>query len=562
MTGRFPTFDGALLALLFFAPLLSQAQDASTTQPAAWLSEEAAERGLVFRHRSGHRERFLMPEIMAGGAALVDLDGDGDLDAYLVQSGGLEQPPELRPGNQLFRNLGGGKFEDVSEGSGAADRGYGMGVAAGDYDNDGDPDLYVTNVGPNVLLRNEGGLKFVDVTAAAGVGHPGWGASAAFLDYDRDGDLDLFTVNYLNWSLAGEFPCFDFAAREDYCSPMVYNAPARDILYRNNGDGTFEDVSDPAGLGASFGNGLGVVTGDFNADGWPDLAVANDRMLDQLWINNGAGGFNDEALLWGSAVDHEGAAKAGMGITAADLDEDEDLDLLVVNLVNESDSLYRNEGGYFTDRTASSGLGGTSRPFTRFGVGLIDFDNDGRLDLYAGNGRVARAGARFSPADSYAEPNLLFKGLPDGRFKEIAPRGGTAELLTATSRAAAFGDVDNDGGVDILVVNRDGPAHLLRNVVPQRGRGVSFRVLGSCGADALGAKLTVTLGDRNLHREVRSAYSYLAANDPRVHVGLESAEQIDRVSVLWLDGKRECFGPFDAERTMITLVEGAGQPCS
>ena len=251
------------------------------------------EDGLDFRHDSGHRNRYLMPEIMSGGAALFDMDGDGDLDAYLVQSGLVEGPAEDRPPNQLFSNRGDGTFQDVTTGSGADDRGYGMGVATGDYDGDGDLDLYVTNVGPNVLLRNDGDGHFTDVTQTAFVGDPGFSASATFVDHDADGDLDLFVTNYLNWSVETELECILLSTgRLDYCSPQRYGAPTPDTLYRNNGDGTFTDVSKEAGIADGLGTGLGVVAGDFTGDGLVDIFVANDGMMDRLWVNDGTGSLH------------------------------------------------------------------------------------------------------------------------------------------------------------------------------------------------------------------------------------------------------------------------------
>ncbi len=531
---------------------------AASAEPAPWFTESAAERGLVFTWESGYRGRYLLPEIMGGGAALFDLEGDGDLDAYLVQGGALEGPPGGGPGNRLFENTGGGWFRDVTAGSGADVRGYGMGVAAGDYDGDGDTDLYVTNVGPNVLLRNDGAGPFTDVTAIAGVGHPGWSTSSAFLDYDGDGDLDLYVANYLNWTVATELDCFnDQTGRPDYCSPGTYDAPAVDALYRNEGDGTFTDVTARAGIDAAARTGLGVVCGDFTGDGRIDIFVADDGMMNLLWVNQGGGRFRDEALRRGCAVDEEGKAKAGMGVTAADLDDDGDLDLLVCNLRSETDSLHRNEGGAFSDGTARAGLATTSRPFTRFGMAWIDFDNDGWLDLYQANGKVTQT-AGGPPGDPFAEPNLLFRGTPGGRFEEVLPRGATVPLPAATSRAAAFGDVDDDGAVDILVVNRDAPAWLLLNRAGAAGDWVAFRVVDEAGRVAVGATVTFSAGGRTITRDVRTAYSYLASNDPRVHVGLGDLDAAHDVTVRWPDGTQERFGTLPAGRTH-TLHRGRSE---
>jgi hypothetical protein len=518
-----------------------------------WLREAARERGLVFEHASGHRERYWMPEIMGGGVALFDPDGDGDLDAYLVQSGRLGEPGSAGA-DQLFANDGRGYFRDVGAQSGASDPGYGMGVACGDADGDGDTDLYVTNVGRNTLYRNEGELSFLDVTGPAEVGHEGWSTSAGFLDFDRDGELDLFVAGYLDWSPASELACSDPLGRPDYCSPRNYKTPARSALFRNLGAGRFEDVSRASGIASEPGTGLGVAFGDLDGDGWLDVFVANDGMPNHLWRNLGDGRFENMAMLAGCGVDSSGLPKAGMGVALADMDGDRDLDLLVGNLKGESDSCYRNEGGYFSDRTAALELAALSKPFTRFGLGLVDLDCDGWLDLYQANGRVERATAPLA-SDPYAEPNLLLAGRPRGGFAEVLPRGGTRELLLATSRGAAFGDVDGDGALDILVVNRDGPAHLFLN--QKGGRWVLLRVLERSGADALGATLVLGVAGCELRRDVAPAFSYCASNDPRVHVGLGSAERVDSVLVRWVDGSEERFGPL-AAGTVHELRRGAG----
>jgi hypothetical protein len=548
------------------APAVSATAPAAPEAPAAgpadgvpWFEERAAASGLAFTHQSGHAERFYLPEIMCGGAALFDMDGDGDLDAFLVQSGDVTAPPGANPPSRLFRNRGDGTFDDVTGGSGADVRRYGMGVAAGDCDNDGDTDLYVTAVGPNVLLRNDGGGRFTDVTQASGTGDPGWGTSSGFLDYDNDGDLDLVVANYLNWSPAGELDCYnDLTGAIDYCSPGAYRAPSFSVLYRNDGGGTFTDVSEAAGIRARAGTGLGVLCGDVDGDGFTDILVANDGMMNHLWMNRGDGRFTESALAAGCAVDEGGLAKAGMGIAAADIDGDADLDFLVVNLRGQSDSLYRNLGGYFADATARSGIGPVSRPFTRFGAGWYDFDNDGALDLYEANGKVMRD-ADVHAEDPFAEPNLLFRGTASGRFEEVRPRGGTRPLLLHTSRAAAFGDVDNDGGIDVLVANRDAPPCLLRNVAPGRGNWIMLRVLDEHGRDALGATVTMRAGDRTITADVRSAASYCAANDPRIHAGLGPETRLTAVSVRWPDGTRESFGDLPAG-AVHTLRRGTGTP--
>ncbi len=516
------------------------------------LVECADSTGLRFVWQSGHRERFLNPEITGGGVALIDHDGDGDLDVYCVQGGSADDgaPPSARPPatDRLFRNdLGKDgdpslRFVDVTEEVGLGDQRFGMGAAVGDYDNDGDSDLYVTNLGRNTLYRNDGGT-FVDVTEACGVGDPGWSSSAGFFDLEGDGDLDLYVCNYIHWSMGSERECQDQQGRPDYCSPAAYRAPSQDALYRNRGDGTFENVSAEFGIDSSIGNSLGVSFGDFDGDGVLDIFVANDGMMNHLWMRPKDGPFHDRALERGVATDGSGQVKAGMGVGNADLDGDGDLDLLVVNLTRETDSFFRNDGAYFSDRTAAVKLSPISRAFTRFGTGFADFDNDGRLDLFQSNGRVQRGSVRSGALrdDPYAEPNLLLRGV-EGGFVEWLPRGGTAPEIVRTSRGVAFGDLDNDGGVDLVVVNRDEPVSLLRNEVAARGNWLTLRVLERSGGDALGAEVRVRVGERWIRRDVLTAYSYCASNDPRVHFGLGSAERVDDVEVRWTDGSQDRFG--------------------
>jgi hypothetical protein len=523
---------------------------AETTTGAPWFEDIAARAGVRYVHRSGHGDKFLLPEIMGGGAALLDIDNDGYLDIYFVQSGTLLSPVK-QPGNRLYRSRRDGTFEDVTAGSGVEVSGYGMGVAAGDFDNDGNVDLYVTNLGPNVLLKGDGRGHFTDVTAKAGVASSGWSTSAAFLDFDGDGWLDLFVVRYLNWLRSAEVECYSQTGVPDYCSPRTYDLPTASTLFHNNGDGTFTDASDRAGLGLAVGNGLGVVAGDVDGDNRIDVFVANDGTPNHLWMNRGGGRFEEAALLMGCAVDEDGQAKAGMGVHVADADGDGDLDLLVVNLDGESDSWFRNEKTFFRDDTAAVGLRTVSRPFTRFGTAMLDFDNDGWLDIYEANGRVGRQSEMFS-TDPYAEPNLLFRGREGPRFEEVRPRGGTAAPLIATSRAAAFGDIDNDGAIDVVVANRDAAPHVLRNITTPRGHWIMFRVVDSHGRDALGATVTLTVGGKTVTRDVRAAYSYLASNDPRVHVGLGNANGVQGVTVRWPDGSRQSFGDFPADR-IVTL---------
>lgn len=512
----------------------------------AWFEEVAAAVGVDFVHRSGHDDRYLFPEIMAGGVGMLDYDADGFLDLYFVQAGSLDPSPRASKGNKLYRNRGDGTFEDVTASAAVGDRRYGMGCACGDYNADGYPDIYVTNVGRNTLYRNNADGTFTDVTETARVGDASWSSSAAFFDYDRDGWLDLIVVNYVNWSLEQEQECFSRGGLGDYCHPSVYRAPARDTLYRNRGDGTFEVVTTPTGIDHAFGTGLGVTCGDLNGDGHTDLYIANDGMPNQLWINTGTGRFTDQALLAGCAVSQHGIAEAGMGVTTVDHNNDGDLDLFLSHLRDETNTFYDNSGGTFTDVTAGLGLAAPSVRYTGFGLGFADFDHDGNLDLYVANGRVMLADPRHDAKDPYAELNLLMIGNAGGGFGESVPSGGTQMLLIATSRGAALGDLDNDGDIDVVVVNKDARPYVLRNIAGTRGNWIMFRVLDRNGSDAIGAAVRIDDGHRTQRRIVQSNYGYCSSHDPRIHFGLGSATRVTKVAVRWPDGNEESYGEFVA----------------
>ena len=528
-----------------------------TPSETPWFSEEATARGIDFVHHSGYDGRPMLPEMIGGGVALADLDGDNDLDLYLVQSGRVDKTLSVKTSaNRLYLNRGDGYFDKVEKAAGAGDRGYGMGVAAGDYDNDGDVDLYVTNLGPNVLLQNDGSGQFTDVTNEAGVGDPSWSTAATFLDLDADSDLDLFVVNYLHWIKNIEQDCYVSALFITYCGPTVYDVPAMDRVYRNNGDGTFSDITVTAGINVAFGNGLGVVGADFNGDGLTDVFVANDTMVNQLWMNLGNLRFEEACLFWSCAMDSQGIEKAGMGVAVADVDDDGDSDLLVVNLERQSDSFFRNEGTYFHDATQLAGLGPVSMRHTRFGVTFADFDNDGRLDLYEANGKVSSSEA--SEGDAYAETNTLLRGsISEGvvRFDEVKPQGGVSPGLVHTSRGLAVGDIDDDGGLDLVVTNRDAAPYILVNQA-SRGNWVRFRVLTG-NRDAHGATVSLTVKKTRMSRDVQPAASYLAANDPRVHFGLGEEPEVRNVAVRWPGGEKEEFGNFPAGAT-YELRKGNG----
>ncbi len=548
---RSSTFALVLLAAVL--PACGEADggaDVSTAVPAPEpvFVERASEAGLDFVHRNGAVGDYNYPELLVGGGALLDVDEDGLLDVYLVQSGpvpgagGNESssssggPAADRPGNRLYRNLGDGAFEDVTDAAGVGDTSYGAGATAADFDRDGLVDLYVTNVGPNRLYRNLGDGVFEDVTERAGVGDPAWSSSSVFFDYDGDLDLDLFVANYVVWSAARERPCLGPNGLRNYCNPAEY-PPAPDTLYRNDGGGRFTDVSEAAGIRSVAGPGLGVVAADFDGDGLSDLYVANDQAANHLWLNRGDGTFREDALSRGAALNELGQPEAGMGIAVADPDGDGDLDLFLTHLSGETNTFYRNDGGgFFQDVTDEARLGGVSQPYTGFGTSWFDYDGDGVLDLFVANGKVTPGD---TAAFDYREPNQLLRGTSSGRYEDVSGRAGAALELLEVSRGAAFGDLDNDGDIDIVVVNNEGPARLLRNEV---GNASSWLIVDLCGGgvldrSAVGSRVTVQAGGRSRTRDVMPARSFAVANDPRVHFSFGDTSGVDYIRVDWSHGR-------------------------
>ncbi len=536
-----------------------------------WLVDIADESNLKFVHSTGSTGQFYFPEIAGSGCAFLDYDNDGDLDIYVIQSHPLDS---ARAGNsdsarnRLFRNdldLGQPRitFVDVTDESGLGDPGYGMGVATGDYDNDWDVDVYVTNVGDNALYQNNGDGTFRKVSTDAMPPCSGWSTSAAFVDVDKDGDLDLFVADYVNFDVRHNKICHSRSSRRDYCGPQSFN-PVPDHLYRNNGDGTFTDITRPAGVDRHFGSGLGVVCSDFNGDSWPDIYVANDGNANQLWINKQDGTFENEALLAGAAYNAEGMPEAGMGVSAADFDLDGDEDIILAHLVGEHNTLLANDGaGSFDDHSNHMLLAAMSLPYTAFGVGWFDIDNDGQLDLFFANGAVKIAEEHAHLDYPYPFPNQLVRNLgpPSFQFEDITSIAGPDVTRLLVSRGAAFGDVDNDGDVDILVSNSNGPLQLLRNNVGQERSWLSLELVGTkTNRSAIGAKVTLERRDSPpVVRRVHADSSYCSANDPRVHFGLGEDQKPQSVTVDWPGGSVEKFDNLPANRR-IRLVEGAGSP--
>ena len=485
----------------------------------------------------------------------------------------LFPPPEKPPlRDRLFRNdlksnpdgTPDLRFTDVTAQSGIVSLGYGMGAAAGDIDNDGWVDLYVTNFGKNRMYRNNGDGTFTEVPAGDGA-DTAWSVSASFLDYDRDGWLDLFVGNYVDYELSNPKRCYSSTGAIDYCGPRSYPAQSN-RFYRNRGDGTFQDVSSRTGVATRHGGALGVVSADFNGDGWIDFYVANDQRPNHLWMNQKNGRYREEALVAGCALNRDGKTEASMGVDAGDLDNDGDEDLFMTHLIRETNTLYLNNGqGWFEDQTFESELGVASMPYTGFGTAFLDYDNDGWLDILALHGEVATIEALEKLRDPYPlhQPNQLFRNLGNGSFEEVTDQGGAVFQLSEVSRGGAFGDVDNDGDVDVLIVNNNGPARLLINNVGNRRHWLGLRLLGNeLPRDMLGARVEVVFPDGiTLHRRVRTDGSYGSANDPRVLVGLGNRNRVAAVRVSWPGGGVEEWNDLPIDR-YSTLLAGSGRTVS
>ncbi len=544
----------------------------------------AEESGLDFVHWNGMTGEHYFVEMTGQGGGFLDYDNDGDLDVYLVQGAKLGKKPPLDPfpgggvpRDRLFRNdlkvaHDGTRrlaFTDVTEESGLAATGYGMGVAAGDYDNDGFVDLYVTNYGPNQLWKNLGGgadgrVSFVDVTAPSGTGDDRWSTSAAFVDLDGDGDLDLYVTNYVMWSVEENPSCYADSSRADYCGPSAFPGVADKLLINRGGgaDGvvTFEDATSRLLVGYRPGASLGVVSADWNEDGRLDLYVANDGEANQLWLQQKNGTFLDDALLAGVAVNRGGSPEASMGIDTGDVDGDGDLDLVLAHLMGETNTLYINGGGgLFEDRSVESGLGAPSFAFTSFGTGFLDYDNDGWLDLLVISGAVRILEDLAIAGDPYPldQTNQLYHNLGGGRFEDVTKDAGEVFHVPEVSRGAALGDVDNDGDTDVLVTNSHGRARLLSNRLGQERGWVGLRIVEG-KRDALGATVTLTRrGAAPLVRRVRADGSYCSSHDPRVLAGLGEGEGPIEARVTWSDGASETWKDV-RRKTYTTLERGRG----
>lgn len=556
------------ISFLFAAVLLAAVSAQQKT--AIKFTDVTKAAGINFVHESDKEKRYIV-ESMSGGVAMFDFDNDGRLDLYLVNSYSVEAAlaKKPRPAAALYRNLGNGKFEEVAAKAGVADPGWAVGVSVADFDNDGFDDLYVTCFGPNKLYRNLGNGKFVDVTAKAKVDDPRFSTGSAWADYDRDGDLDLFVANYVEFSL-DKLPQFGKGETCRYRNVEVQCGPrglqgAGDTLYRNNGDGTFTDVSRQAKVEDAQGHyGLGVVWTDFDDDGWPDLFVANDTVPNYAYRNNHDGTFTETGFSLGLAVDENGNEQACMGITVGDYDRDGRLDLAVSNFSEDYNTIYhKNSDKTFTDVTRATKTVEPSLPFVGWGMKFFDADNDGWLDLFVANGHVYPQVEGAYPGGQYKQRKLLYQNLRDGTFAEIASEASAALLERRVSRGVAFGDFDEDGAVDLIVNELDGAPMLLRNELitsssKDSANWVQLKLVGvKNNRNAVGAKVKLTAGKLTQVDEVRSGDSYLSHSDWRLHFGLGQVRTVEQVEIQWPNGGIEKLKTLPINQTLV-ITEGKG----
>jgi hypothetical protein len=522
--------------------------------------------GITFRHESGRTGRFYLPETMGSGCAFLDFDGDGHLDLFLVNSRDLSLPPAsgIGPTSALYRNNGDDTFTDVAANAGLAVACYGLGCAVADYDNDGDPDLYLTARGANLLFRNNGNGTFSEVGRQAGVADPRFSTSAAFVDYDRDGRLDLFVCNYCVWSPELNVVVTDARGRPHMAGPRRYKGESS-ALYRNRGDGTFEDVTRRAGVYSAAGKSLGILVFDVDDDGWLDLVVANDLEPNLLYRNNGDGAFREIGVEAGIAYSNAGVARAGMGIDSADIANDGRDAIVIGNNSTEGLALFLTDdarpspGVAFTDVAEAAGLFTPSLPFLTFGTLFVDLDNDGLKDLFAANGHIDEGIQYFQPKTTFPERPLLFRNLGSGRFEEIGESAGEAVRTPMVARGLAAGDYDRDGDLDLLVSVNNGRPRLLRNEASgAASHWLAIRARGArSNRDGIGTRVTVEAGGLRQQGWVRSGSSYGSASDLVAWFGLGTAPRAERVTLRWPGGTVQTLTDLPADREIL-VQEGVG----
>jgi len=523
------------------------------------LSDVTKQTGITFVHTDGGSGRHYIMETVSAGLALFDYDNDGDVDIYFLSGAPLKGTEvDVKPTNALYRNDGGWKFTDVTEQAGVGDTGYGLGVTAGDYDNDGDLDIYLNNYGPNVLYRNNGDGTFTDITQKAGVDN-GFhvGAGTCFLDMDKDGDLDLYVSIYLDFSYEKHvntttkgFPV--------YANPRFY-PPMPDFLYRNNGDGTFTDVSKSSGIGNHAGWGMGIVCGDYDNDGDTDVFIGNDVGENFLFQNDGTGKFEEVGLMTATAYDLHGDEQGSMGVDCGDYDNDGLLDFYVTSYQGQLATLYRNLGGdIFEDVTLITGSGAGTLPHVTWGNSFVDFDNNGFRDIFVACGHLQDNVEKFDDTTTYTARNILLMNTGDGKFIDISEQSGDGMKVKLSSRGAGFDDLDNDGDVDVVILNSRREPTILRNDSPSKGHWLQVRLQGvKTNRDGIGAHVKVIAGDLTLIDEVHSGRGYQSHYGSRLYFGLGDRERVDRIEVRWIGGQVDVFENIAVDK-IVTLIEGRG----
>ena len=549
------------LALIGFAPSPFRFVLAAQTSKVTFV-DVATAAGIQFQHDNAATAQKYLIETMGGGCGWIDYDQNGLFDLYVVNSAATEA---YKPGKPLraalYRNNGDGTFTDVTERGGVGAEGlFGMGVAVGDYDDDGFPDLMVLGYDRCILYHNNGDGTFTDVSKKAGVENKGrWASSAAWFDYDNDSRLDLVVANYVDWTPETNHYCGDKGpGMRSYCHPDVYHGQAP-TLYHNNGDGTFTDVSKSSGVGAKPGNGLGVVTFDYDNDGWQDIFIANDNMPNFLFQNNRDGTFTETAYLAGVAVSGDGHSEAGMGVDAADTTGSGRMDLIVTHLDQQLGRLYRNMGEMgFEDATFLSKLSYATFKLSGFGTCFLDYDNDGWRDLFIANGHVLDNVARYRPDVTYAEPKLMLRNTGSGILQNVSDRLGPDLMRSRVSRGVAASDFDNDGDLDLFISNNGGTPELMRNDGGNAGHWLEILLIGTkSNRDGVGARLKLTAGDVNLYDQRKGGTSYQSAPDPRLHFGLGQKTRVDSLEILWPSGMVTRLQDLPADR-IIAVEEGKG----
>ncbi len=551
----------ALVTLACAAVLATLAIDAASTGSAAAnkvvFTDVTAQSGIKFVHNAGKSGKKYLPETMGSGAAFFDADGDGWLDVLLINSKDWA-PRGRRTTAALYRNNHNGTFTDITKGSGLDVEMYGIGVAVGDYDNDGRDDVYITALDGDRLFHNEGHGKFKDVTAASGIKNANFGTSAAWLDYDRDGKLDLFVANYVQWSQKGDLYCSLDGNVKSYCTPESYKGTSSK-LFHNLGGGRFEDVTAKAGLGDPTSKSLGVTILDFDNDGWPDIFVSNDTQPNKLYRNNRNGTFTEEGVQAGVAYGEDGVARGAMGVDSADYDRSGRPHLLVGNFSNQMLGLYHNEGnGLFVDEAPSSSVGRDSLLSLTFGLFFFDYDLDGYPDILAANGHIEEEIGRVQPKIQYREPPLLFRNLGGKKFENVSNAVGPDFAKPLVARGAIYGDFDRDGDLDVLITSNNGPAHLFRNDGGNRNHWISIRTVGTkSNRDGIGAKVTIASASGRQSNTVRSGSSYASQSDLALVFGLAQDAVVNSIEVAWPSGTKQTFRNVPANQ-FLTIDESRG----